>query len=605
MHISQVRIKNFRQIGATQLVIDFAKGLNLLIGENNIGKTTAIEAIALCLESGNHNRNVYLTEDDFHDKNAPIEISILFEGLSVEEATDIEASVVGDKIWFFFQLDLDGRRIIPSIFCGETEEAKQKANVNVSRKLNCIYLQALRDVNQSFKPGWKNEIGRLLEAKFDLLDNEGEDVKSFEKNIEKIFSESNDKVLASESPKRRIKPIESFTEEINTKMGKLSFQGDDNGVNTCFVSPEFRRILCNIILRLRTTDMPLDSNGLGYNNLVYIAAILTSLNDEYQKMDQSNFNCLLIEEPEAHLHPQLQKLLLHFLEEEYKDVQVIVSSHSPTLSSGADIDDLIVLNRDVATQAATATAIVKSGISTLSKDFLRKFLDVTKSQLLFARKVVFVEGVSESLLFRAFWDDYFSNEEHKFYKHSIEVVNINGVAFRPYVELVRYVFSKSKIRTALVTDDDRSAGNGVPVEDRFSDESDTREIVEKFNRKKYSARFTNLKTEIDSMGEFKIKLFGARKTFEFELGISNFESKDNFIDALKALYPSASTELDNLSGLSNEATFGAEVWKFASKDKSEFAFKLLQHLSNGNHPKIVSPEHFQQAFDFLAGMNDE
>ena len=84
-------------------------------------------------------------------------------------------------------------------------------------------------------------------------------------------------------------------------------------------------------------------NGLGYNNLLYMSTVLGDMSLEKEEI---LCNLFLIEEPEAHLHPQLQNLIHNFFEESYKDssnIQVIYTSHSPTLVSRIAVDNINVL----------------------------------------------------------------------------------------------------------------------------------------------------------------------------------------------------------------------------------------------------------------------
>ena len=87
---------------------------------------------------------------------------------------------------------------------------------------------------------------------------------------------------------------------------------------------------------------------------------------------------------------------------------------------------------------------------------------MTKSQFFFARKIVLVEGYTEAILFRAFWDNYYGNDNDRFHKQSIEVVNIANVAFRHYAELVAKIFRQTGTKCAVITDDDRGTGRDVP-----------------------------------------------------------------------------------------------------------------------------------------------
>lgn len=376
MWISKITLKNFRKVPSDQsLSIEFKEGLNLIIGENNIGKTTIIDAISLCLSYGNPERVVWLKEDDFHEKEKPIEITIEFSNLNTsQEAAFLEALVLdkkGDqhKLKFEFTFEMKDDRVYPRIKCGELGLTSNP--YDLLKFLKSIYLQALRDVNLEFQPGYKSRLGKIVKKRF------SEDTKSFED----IFNTANQEALKYQGDKNPVKELEG---ETNINIGKLSLIGDDNKIQLSFVEQEFTRILMNIVMKTKQKGLDVRTNGLGYNNLIYISTILTELKVE-ELISPHTFNCLLIEEPEAHLHPQLQTLLLEFLQNEYKNIQVILTSHSPTITSTINFDNINLLVKK--NQNTQSILIKNTKLERKNKDFLRRYLDVTKSQLFFARSL--------------------------------------------------------------------------------------------------------------------------------------------------------------------------------------------------------------------------
>ena len=165
MQISKLQIQNYRQIGQTPLVVDFKSGLNILIGENNIGKTTVIEAVALVLGYGSAERSpVAVQTSDFHDKSLPIEIRLEFSDLSDEqESSFIEAldvSGASSVLRFQFRFSIKETKIIAEITCGQHGTTRNP--YDLLTHLNCHYLKALRDVSQEFKPGSRNRLGSRM-----------------------------------------------------------------------------------------------------------------------------------------------------------------------------------------------------------------------------------------------------------------------------------------------------------------------------------------------------------------------------------------------------------------------------------------------------------
>ena len=200
-------------------------------------------------------------------------------------------------------------------------------------------------------------------------------------------------------------------------------------------------------------------NGLGYNNLIYIATVLGDLKRQ-KELEKEAYIALLIEEPEAHLHPQLQSIFFNYLNKLNEiGFQIFVSSHSPTITAKADLDSLIVLQDQE--NKITSLSINKSNLNDINRKYLEKFLDVTKSQLFFANGVILVEGISEALLFPVFSE--IIGTEYSIEKKGVELVNLNGVAFEHFGKLFNPDNAETRLncRCAILTDDDRTSDGDI------------------------------------------------------------------------------------------------------------------------------------------------
>ncbi|MGI9167483.1 MAG: AAA family ATPase [Pyrinomonadaceae bacterium] len=205
------------------------------------------------------------------------------------------------------------RRASVKMWGGETEGGVLPSSVY--DQLAAVYLQPLRDPESGLKPSRNSQVSKLL----DRVTQKTEGTE-----FETIAKDANSKM-------RALKPVEGARNDINSQM--LSIAGEELTQKTelIFADPTFHRIIAG--LQPEIEGLPFFLNGLGYNNLVFTSATLGTL----RRSPQFSFRAILVEEPEAHLHQQLQVLLLKYFakvatEKKGNEVQVIASSHSPILA---------------------------------------------------------------------------------------------------------------------------------------------------------------------------------------------------------------------------------------------------------------------------------
>jgi putative ATP-dependent endonuclease of the OLD family len=585
MWISNVSIENFRKASDGQpITITFCKGLNLLIGENNVGKTCVVEAIALTLGYGNPDRSVFLKEQDFSDPNKPLTVTLEFEGMTEDqEAAFLQALVLEEgkssKAKFQFSFDIKNNKISSHVACGEHLETT--APIELIRSLRVMYLPALRDADKEFHPGYKSRVGKILKTRYEVKD---------QGHIEEIFRDANTKALEHNAATN---PVTLLTKKANESIDKLSFQGSNNRIKFEFVEQNFARIISNISMKT-FSGLNIDTNGLGYNNLIYIATILTEL--EYEHQDEPHtFSCLLIEEPEAHLHPQLQTLLLEFVQDKFPSIQIILTSHSPSLVAATRLNNLSIMS--LTSSGVINHHVTTSNIDPTHKIFLERFMDVTKSQLFFSRNIIFVEGITEAVLLELFWNLHYSSDDQKFSRQSIEVVNINGVAFEPYTALIKGIFAQSHVKCVILSDDDRGSGRTCPVDLRFKHEGDIRnasEIAPIFPDAPISSRALKLKSAVEAIkteGFTNLSISLGRKTFEVEFALANISNK-------ALLEEVAGVPCDTFKDLADTQA-AIEFWKtIVEKDgKTDASAKIAEKILAKVPVKV--PQHFITAFEFI------
>jgi putative ATP-dependent endonuclease of the OLD family len=436
MHLAKLVIKNFRKLKHTEL--SFRAGLNVLVGGNNVGKTAVVDALRALL-AGHDEPYPRLGEEDVHRPHGGIPsgdivFEYVFSGLSADDEADFLAALVPDasgKLEAHVKIrysDPDkGGRLRAKRWCGEHEDVGLTADM--MENLRGVYLPPLRDASQGLKPGRASQLARLLQL---LADDDGID------GINKALQELDGKLKAH-------LPIVNTHEAINfrhkTMLGPQLAQLLEVGLS----ASDFKSLKSRLSLLVDAFEI--EQNGLGFNNLIYMAVVLSELT----KNPDSCYRGLIVEEPEAHLHPQLQAVLLQYLQsiqavEGERPVQLFVTSHSPNFASIADLDSLVCL---VDTGTAVETFLPRSvKFQKGKRDKLERYLDVTRAELFFARRVIFVEGAAELMTVNALAKRIGCDLR----QHGVSLISVEGLNFDSFLPL--FGDQALKIPVAVLTDAD-------------------------------------------------------------------------------------------------------------------------------------------------------
>lgn len=204
-------------------------------------------------------------------------------------------------------------------------------------------------------------------------------------------------------------------------------------------------------------SLPEKYNGLGYSNLIFIIAQIIGFYNEI-KDKKNNLNLIFIEEPEAHMHPQMQSVFIKninkFLDYVKLDAQVIITTHSPHILSASNFESI----RYFTPAQDTNTAIIKDMMEfnkklteQETKKFLQQYLTLGKCDLFFADKAILFEGTVERILLPVFIEKI--EKESKKYKLSeqyISSIEIGGAYINKFKELIEFL----GIKTLIITDID-------------------------------------------------------------------------------------------------------------------------------------------------------
>lgn len=512
MHIKTLKIWNFRCIGQGNngepgLTIDFNPSINLLIGANDSGKTAIIDAIKYCLGTQTYDP-VRIDEEDFYqnpdnkERSHEFKIEIIFGGLSdIEGGQFLEYINFNEKneaeLTVKFTATNKDNRITTNLKSGIDEEG-QYLEGSVRDLLRVTYLKPLRDAEVELSPGYRSRLYQILKSHNIFIKKENK------KHIfEKYFEYANKLVL------------DFFEKEELEDNQELSIEKGEVGgkkIKEMFTSqtrefleerdkrtPQIKITSAELQSILRKLELALEENkaGLGTLNLLYMAAELIHLKRE----NYYGLRLALIEELEAHLHPQAQlRVLKTLINKEKSGVQYILTTHSVILGSSIPLEYVkICYNGAVYSLDKNSTALDESDYK-----FLERFLDATKANIFFAKGIIIVEGYAENIIIPTVAEII----ERPLHKYGVSIVNIGSKAFLRYVNIFKQKNGSTlPIKVAVVTDLDVDIDEGRDIEENQDvNNSEERKNIEK----KYSSNDGNIKVFVSPY-----------KTLEYDIALGN------------------------------------------------------------------------------------
>ncbi len=450
MYLQEVELSNFRIFGTEekQGIVTLSKGVTAIVGGNDHGKTAVIDAIRLVLGTSDLDY-MRVAISDFHvgedgTEAAPeFKIRCKFDGLSPHErgtfAEYLTYEREGGKAILYVNLTAKNHKsrrygrpfITTEVKSGEKVDGPV-FDQNARSLLAAIYLRPLRDAEREMSAGRGSRLSQIL-LKADAVGDKGKE--AYEKgkapknardlgvlDMGDYANEllcDHDAIAGAQDKLNHdyLKPL-SFVGDVNAGRISIGSGGDDKA--------RLRQLLEKLELQLEGKPKGEVRHGLGSNNLLFMACELLLLGDEVEASP-----LLLIEEPEAHLHPQRQLLLMQFLMEQASetasDIQIILTTHSPNIASVLPLNSLVLMQKGKAFPLAEG----QTKLRTEDYRFLERFLDVTKANLFFARGVMIAEGDAENILLPTLAKLL----GRDFAKHGVSIVNVGGVGLGRYAKI--------------------------------------------------------------------------------------------------------------------------------------------------------------------------
>ncbi len=436
MYLKIIKLWNFRRYGINGekfetakpgLEVQFNDGVNVLVGENDSGKTAIIDAIRYVLKTQSL-EYIQLDDKDFFKEKSPgakrteeLKIECTFSGFDDAEAghflewigfnKDEEYKL---KVWLYAKRK--DNRIYPTFRAGMDQDGSYMEG-EARNLLRVIYLKPLRDALTEMTNGNRSRLAQILKS-LEIFGNHKDDTgnripheleeeyQKYQKNVEQYFDEN------EKGGKVKKDIVDFLTKD-------FLFKDEERKPTISIEDSELTDILKDLNLILED-----NKSGLGSLNLLCIAAELLHLKEK-----KAGLKLTLIEELEAHLHPQYQLRVIDFIQRKKKEYgQCILTTHSTTLASKIDLESLIICRKEggVFSMGHEHTQLEEGDYL-----FLKRFLDATKANLFFARGVIIVEGDAENLLLPTIAEII----DRPLHHYGVSIVNVGSTAFKRYAKI--------------------------------------------------------------------------------------------------------------------------------------------------------------------------
>ena len=621
MYISSASIENFRCFGE-KATFEFNKKLTVLIGENDSGKTAVIDAIRYVL--GTTDQNWQKVEiQDYHNEDTAneIHISLVFSDLTLDEkAAFIECLTYSkDEIFLYinwtakYMTNIRPNRTMVTITCGKNGDVCAPAS-EARELLRVTYLRPLRDAYTQMKAGRNSRLAQIVSSVPNLNKGnkyiEGQDIDSL--SLTGIFDLSNH-LLAKHN---QIKNINNLIEKILNQQMLLNNDSIKTGIAVAGSGNTDEKKIHSLLEKL---DLVVNSEtgenygnvGLGTSNIMSMACeMLLNQNNN----DASSF--ILIEEPEAHIHAQRQLKLVQSMQNQnvMSNNQVILSTHSPLLTSVVKLNNLVLIqNRKAFSMSEGHTMLDQSDYK-----YLERYLDATKANLFFARGVLIVEGPGEELLIPTLAKLL----KRDLTDYGVSIVDVKSTGLRRYAHIFQRKNDESKlsIPVACITDRDvmPDCAPAICLKEEYSDKDKWPKKNRQWKIESEIEDKLQLLKDIKSKADGQnVKTFIAKQwTLEYELAVSGLapdmlttiakmharELKEKTEDDLIKEY---NTKYQSYKNLEEKASF---VYSFFSKNiisKAEFAQEFAfvfedkcKTLESDNIRKLI-PDYLVSAIEYV------
>lgn len=406
----------------------FNSGLNMLIGENDSGKSAIIDAIRFVLKTHSYDWT-RIDEDDFHTGQLRLRIELVLSGIGLDDGKNftefLSWETLEGKVTPLLCLNLDVCRnpsngqILPYEVRAGVDARGRALSPEAREYLKVTYLKPLRDAEEELVARKNSRLSQILVG-HDAFKNKNPDhvllklLAAFNESIEGYFDG-----IDQAGIKINDQLGKGLKDRIDTYIGAL-YQQDSKTSLAVTERPQLRSLLEKLELSIQGETRP----GLGTLNRLFMASELLHLNKE----NWTGLRLGLVEELEAHLHPQAQMQAIETFQKQ-QGVQLVLTTHSPNIGSKLRLENLVICGAG----KAFPMGAEHTELSTDDYAFLERFLDVTKANLFFSKGAILVEGWSEELLLH----ELAKLAGYNLTSAGVAVINVSSLAFTRYANIFK------------------------------------------------------------------------------------------------------------------------------------------------------------------------